>query len=84
MAKVAIKGGQPHMWVTPAFMFGDHYNQQSLAALVWHYYRDINPKYKKVILLLDGSDTKVGVFSREHGGLRMFYPRNGGSSTGVD
>lgn len=84
MTKVAVKGGQHHMWVTPAFMFGDHHNQQSVAALVWHYFRDINPKYEKVILLLDGSETKVGVFSKEHGGLRMFHPWAGGAGPGGD
>ena len=44
----------------------------------------VNPKYKKLILLLDGSDTKVGVFSREHGGLRMFYPQSSGSPASGD
>lgn len=71
LAKVEIKDGLPHMFVTPRFMADTFYNQQGVAALIWHYYKDMDPKYDKVILIFTGTGAKVGVFSKAVGGLRM-------------
>lgn len=71
MSKVEIKDDLPHMFVTPMFMAEPYNNQQGIAALVWHYYQDMDPKYDKVILILSGSGAKVGVFSKALGGLQM-------------
>jgi len=70
--KVEVPGELPHVWVTPRFYGLSFDDKQAFISVVYAYYIGRNKKSNIVVLRDSRTNEKVGIFSKEHGGLRLF------------
>lgn len=68
--KIEVENKTPYLYVTPVYVAMPFKDKQGLAALVFAYYNDMNPPYDKVVIR-NTVGKRIGVFSKEVGGLKL-------------
>ena len=69
--KVESIAGMPRVWVTAKFMVMQFSRQEKVVSAVYAYCFDGSRDSDIVVLIDSMSGTKVGVYGRAHGGLKM-------------